>query len=122
MGSIKLKNMSNQQQDDSVYLRIRNGKKTIVLELKSNQIVNDVKEEISKILELNNRDFVKVYRETEPLDDVKSLKNCNITTDTAKPHLPFELNFSTRESEDQDFPAPELEQYSSPQQAAVGEI
>ena len=78
--------MSNQQQDDSVYLRIRNGKKTIVLELKSNQIINDVKQEISDILELSNRDFVKIYRETEPLDDVKSLKNCSITPESAKPH------------------------------------
>ena len=78
--------MSNQPADDSVYLRIRNGKKTIVLELKSTQIVNDVKQEISEILELNNKDFVKIYRETEPLDDVKSLKNCNITPESARPH------------------------------------
>ena len=77
--------MSNQT-DDSVYLRIRNAKKTVVLELKSNQIVNDVKQEIAEVLELNNKEFVKIYRETEPLDDVKSLKNCNITPETAKPH------------------------------------
>jgi hypothetical protein len=113
--------MSNQVSDDSVYLRIRNAKKTIVLELKSTQIVNDVKQEIAEVLEVSNKEFVKIYRETEPLDDVKSLKNCNITPESAKPHLPFELNFALRDSEDQEFSPPELEQYSSPQQAAVGE-
>ena len=48
--------------------------------------MNDVKAEIAEVLELGNKDLVNVYRENEVLEGVKSLKNCNITPESAKAH------------------------------------
>merc|ERR1712038_914695 len=96
-------NPQQSQVDEQVYLRIRRNKTTIFVDLKQTSTILELKKEISSILPKYAPENIQIIKDSEVLEDNKTMSKSNILKDSARAQAPLELKMAVRDSGDEAF-------------------
>ncbi|CAF1264597.1 unnamed protein product [Didymodactylos carnosus] len=95
-----------------VHLMIRRAKVTIFTDVAETSTVLEVKKVIATILKIDPLDVHLVYND-QPMEDIKRLHECGISSKDARPQTPAQIALSIRNPDSNEFDKDDIIPYSS---------